>query len=183
MTDGAAPGPPRCRPLSCAYRIAIDACGAGAALLIAAIALGISADVVTRNFRIVNLVWMIEAVEYAILAATFLSAPWVLYQGEHVRVDLFVSSLSASAKHRLDIAANLIGFVVSSLLLYYGARVAYDAYHLDTKIFRTMVVKEWWLLSTLPFSACLMAIEFLRRLSARPRADDASATGDAHPGR
>jgi TRAP-type C4-dicarboxylate transport system permease small subunit len=132
-------------------------------LLIGAIALGISADVVTRKFGIANLVWMIEAVEYAILAATFLSAPWVLHLGQHVRVDLVVSGLSAVAARRVDIAVNLIGFAICSVLLYYGTRVAYEAYSLDTKIFRTMVVREWWLLATLPLATTLMAMEFVRR--------------------
>jgi TRAP-type C4-dicarboxylate transport system permease small subunit len=106
---------------------------------------------------------MIEAVEYAILAATFLSAPWVLYLGQHVRVDLVVSSLSAAASRRVDIAVNVIGFAICVALLYYGARVAHEAYALDTKIFRTMVVREWWLLATLPLAAGLMALEFVRR--------------------
>jgi TRAP-type C4-dicarboxylate transport system permease small subunit len=146
------------------YILCVNACGAGAALLIAAIAFGVSLDVLTRGLGIANLVWMIEAAEYAILGATFLAAPWVLHRGEHVRVDLVVSNLSVAATRRLDVVVNCIGLAICLVLAYYGVRVAYEAFALDTKIFRTMIVKEWWLLSTLPLAATLMAIEFLRRL-------------------
>lgn len=160
------------------YSAVVYACGGAAALLIAAIALGISADVVTRKFGIANLVWMIEAVEYAILTATFLSAPWVLHLGEHVRVDLFVSGLSAAAARRVDAAVNVLGFAICAALLYYGARVAYEAYSLDTKIFRTMIVREWWLLATLPLAMALMAVEFVRRFVGDLAANGASSGPD-----
>ena len=159
------------------YSTVVNACGAVAALLIAAIALGISADVVTRKFGIANLVWMIEAVEYAILAATFLSAPWVLHLGQHVRVDLAVSGLSTVAARRVDIAVNVIGFAICTVLVYYGTRVAFEAYALDTKIFRTMVVREWWLLATLPLATGLMAVEFARRFAGNLTARDAGPSG------
>jgi TRAP-type C4-dicarboxylate transport system permease small subunit len=166
------------------HRIVVNGCGALAALLIAAIALGISADVVTRNFGIANLVWMIEAAEYAILAATFLSAPWVLHLGQHVRVDLVVSSLAGAVARRVDLAMNIVGFAVCATLFYYGARVAYEAYALDTKIFRTMVVREWWLLATFPLAMALMALEFVRRLAADLAAGKAALpeTGGPRPG-
>jgi TRAP-type C4-dicarboxylate transport system permease small subunit len=160
------------------YSAVVYACGGAAALLIGAIALGISADVVTRKFGIANLVWMIEAVEYAILVATFLSAPWVLHLGQHVRVDLVVSGLSTAAARRADLAVNVIGFAICAVLLYYGARVAYEAYSLDTKIFRTMVVREWWLLATLPLATALMAVEFVRRFVGGLDANGAQPTHD-----
>jgi TRAP-type C4-dicarboxylate transport system permease small subunit len=165
------------RLLGRVYSNVVNACGAVAALLIAAIAVGISADVVTRKLGIANLVWMIEAAEYAILAATFLSAPWVLHLGQHVRVDLVVSGLSTAAARRVDIAVNVIGFAICTALVYYGARVAFEAYALDTKIFRTMVVREWWLLATLPLATGLMAAEFVRRFVGDLTARDAVASG------
>jgi TRAP-type C4-dicarboxylate transport system permease small subunit len=141
----------------------IDACGALSAILIGLIAVAITADVITRGFSIANLPWVLEAVEYALLAATFLGAPWVLKKSAHVKVDLVVSSLSARQQARADLAVNVLGFLICAAIGYYGFRTALDVYLSDTLIFRTMTVKEWWLLSFLPFSCALMAIEFLRR--------------------
>src|ERR1051325_10838869 len=62
-------------------------------LLIGWVALSITIDVVIRNLRWGTLSWAMEVNEYAIYVVTALGAPWALYRGAHVRVDLIVKGV------------------------------------------------------------------------------------------
>ena len=52
----------------------------------------ICADVLLRNVRIVpgllGVAWANEVSEYALYLITMLTAPWLLRQGQHIRVDI-----------------------------------------------------------------------------------------------
>ena len=59
--------------ISSAYRTLLSACGLGAGLAIAGLALAITADVVLRNLGITNFPWLLEVSEYVIFIATFMA--------------------------------------------------------------------------------------------------------------
>ena len=56
------------------YDAVFAAFGIAAALLIGAVALGITADVILRNLKFGTFSWMLETCEYAIFVATFPTA-------------------------------------------------------------------------------------------------------------
>ena len=146
------------------FDIVLEAMGALAAVLLGLVALGITTDILVRGFNIGSLPWMIEVVEYALVAVTFLGAPWVLKHSAHVSVDILVENLPPGARRVLEIAANLIGVGVCSVIFYYGLKSTIELYRLDTKIFRILTIREWWLFALVPLSCAAMVVEFLRRI-------------------
>lgn len=150
--------------LAQAYRLLMQGCGIAAALLFAAVAVLVAADVVMRNLGLGNLPWIVEISEYSLPVGTFLAAPWLLYRNEHVRVEILVNALPRPAAAALDRIADLIGLVACLGLAWYGIAVIRDSANIGSLIIKTLVFPEWWLFVPLPFGAVLLAIEFLRRL-------------------
>src|SRR3989304_2566115 len=84
-----------------AYRWVLHAGAVVAALLLGALALLVTGDVVARNVGLGTLPWIIEVSEYSLPLAPFLIAPWLLHQGQHVRLDTLVAALPPAAARAL----------------------------------------------------------------------------------
>lgn len=120
-------------------------------------------DVALRNLALGSLPWLIELSEYLMYAGTFLSAPWVLRQGNHVRVDMLLVALPKRLAIRLEQVVDLIGLAISLVLLYYGSAVVTDAWRSNMVAYKTWYVPEWLLYLAIPTGALLLAIEFVLR--------------------
>jgi len=62
-----------------------------AVLVIAIMALGVSAEVILRMFNFPSIMGLIELTEYGLFISTFFMAPHLLRTNEHVRVDIAMS--------------------------------------------------------------------------------------------
>ena len=156
--------------ISKVYDALLEALGMVAALLLALVTLGITAEIVIRGTGLGSLPWMIEIVEYSLLAVTFLAAPWVLKHSAHVSVDLLVEIVGPRGRRILALVGNSAGLIVCAVIFYYGLRSTIELYAADTKIFKIMTIREWWLFALVPVSGALMAIEFGCRLYRRAAA-------------
>lgn len=152
--------------ITSAYRTLLSACGLGAGLAIAGLALAITADVVLRNLGITNFPWLLEVSEYVIYIATFMAAPWVLHLGSHVRVDLVVTALPRRVAVAAEMLADVMGLATAIVLAWYGWRVTWDTFSRGDMLYKELVIPEWPLLAVIPVSGALMAIEFARRIKA-----------------
>ncbi|MGI9507716.1 MAG: TRAP transporter small permease, partial [Geminicoccaceae bacterium] len=83
-------------------------------------AVAISLDLFLRLFGLGNLPGMQEIIEYALFAGVFLSAPWVLRLGAHVRVDLLLTSLPDKAANMLGRVLDAVGLLISVILIWFG---------------------------------------------------------------
>ena len=146
------------------YFVLVRVLGLLAGLAFGMLALAISLDVIARNLGWFNLPWVLEVSEYILYGATFLAAPWVLTENAHVRVDVLVSQLPKGLARAIDGVINLIGLLVSAVLIVFGALATWDSYRLGSLIFKELIFPEWWLLWIIPLAGSLLAIEFLRRL-------------------
>ena len=113
-------------------------------------------DVALRDLALGSLPWLIELSEY-------LAAPWVLRQGNHVRVDMLFVALPKRLAVRLEQLVDLVGLGISLVLLYYGSAVVSDAWRTNMVAYKTWYVPEWLLFLAIPTSALLLAIEFVLR--------------------
>jgi TRAP-type C4-dicarboxylate transport system permease small subunit len=135
-----------------------------AALLLGAMAFLVTADVLGRNLGLGVIPWILDASEYSLPLATFLAAPWLLHQNEHVRLDLLLHALPARAARALDRAASGMGLAVCLVLVLYGARTAVDSARQGALVMKSLVFPEWWLYAPVAPCFALLAIEFARRL-------------------
>jgi TRAP-type C4-dicarboxylate transport system permease small subunit len=149
------------------YRALIHACGAVAALLFGIVAVLVTLDVVMRNLGFGNLPWIVEVSEYSLPVATFLTAPWLLHNNQHVRVEILLTAVPAPIARWLDQFADLVGLAGSFGLVWYGLRIIGDSRGIGALIIKTLVFPEWWLFAPVPFAGLLLSVEFARRMAVR----------------
>lgn len=150
-----------------AYRLLIHALAYAAALVLGAVAVLVSADVIVRNLGTGNIAWAVEVSEYSLPLATFLIAPWLLYRNEHVRLDVLLTKLPAGASRLLERCADALGVLICAVFVWYGVKLVFDSARLGSMVVKTLTIPEWWQYAPVPVCFLLLAIEFLRRLTGK----------------
>jgi len=168
--------------LSAAFGRLLDGLMVLACGLLLTMTLLIGADVLTRNTGLGGIAWSSEISEDILYLLTLFSAPWLLRQGRHIRVDILLRALPPRTGWLLEWAGDLLGFACSLYFVWYGLSVLAASWRAGAISIKTLVTPEWWLLVPLPLAFILLAIEFvfrMRRLSAAeraPRTDAVSAS-------
>ncbi|MFC4271300.1 TRAP transporter small permease subunit [Sneathiella chungangensis] len=133
-------------------------------LAIGLFAIFIVLDLVLRKFGLPLIEGLQEIIEYSLYVVVFLGAPWVLRLGAHIRVDFLSSLLGERNVKTLDVMMNVLGLIISLLLVYYGMRNLMEAYQFGSAQRQVFVVMEWHLLIIFVLSFSLCAVEFLLRM-------------------
>lgn len=149
--------------LNAAFDRLLQGCAALAAAVFGLTAVAISVNVVLRNMAGTTIFGLLDAVEYGLLAATFLAAPWVLWKNAHVTVDLLTAALPPRIARSLARIVAAGGCALSSVFLVYAVEAALTSASRGSMIRTAFVVPEWWALSAAPAGFALIAIEFLRQ--------------------
>ena len=149
---------------------------AGAALVLF-MTVAITADVVLRNLGLGGAGPADELSEYALYLVTLTTAPWLLRQGQHVRVDVAVTMLPARLAWHLEIVADLVGLAVSLVLIRTGWIVAAESARAGSMTVKTLIFPEWWLYVPLPI--CFRKVAFTRLVSTTE--NDSSGSGSVSP--
>ena len=133
-----------------------------AAGLIAMIAVAIIANLILRNLKLPVIYGTLDAVEYAIMIATFMGAPWVLNKRAHVQVDLVFANLSFPNQLLLGRLNALLGAAICVCFSWFGVEAMLESLNRGSMVRTSFVIPEWWTLVIVPFSMGLCAIEFTR---------------------
>jgi TRAP-type C4-dicarboxylate transport system permease small subunit len=147
-----------------------------ACLLLLFMTLLIGADVVTRNLGLGGIAWSNEVSENILYLITLLSAPWLLRQGQHIRVDIALRVIPPRVGWLCEWVSDLIGLACSLYFVLYGLKVAVASYQAGAMTIKTLVTPEWWLLAVLPVAFLLVAIEFVFRMQRLSKAERAPRT-------
>lgn len=139
-------------------------CGGVAATTIGAVTLMVCWDVVARNLRLGSLPWILELTEYALPLATLMAAPWLMWRGQHVRLDVLEMVLSPAARANVDRISAAAGLAVSAVLAWYGVVALLDSRRAGAVMLKALVFPEWWLYLPVPIGFGLLALECARRL-------------------
>ncbi|UWQ24310.1 TRAP transporter small permease subunit [Leisingera aquaemixtae] len=146
------------------------------AAILAAITLVIPLNVLLRNLGLPVIYGALDAIEYGLMAAAFLGAPWVLRLNAHVQVDLITHGLPPRARRRVVVAACLLGAATCAVLGWAGLQALMQSYARGSMVRTAFTFPEWWTLTVLPLSMALCTLEFLRKIF-RPEAADAPLSG------
>ena len=150
--------------LSLAFGRLFDALAIIAALILLAMVVTVTADIVLRNtVRGGGISWANEVSEYSLYLMTLLTAPWLLRRGQHVRLDIILTLVPARVAWLMEAVGDLLGFAVSVVLVRYGFAMTYDSWRLGAITIKNLVFPEWWLLAPLPLTFALIAVEFVFR--------------------
>jgi TRAP-type C4-dicarboxylate transport system permease small subunit len=150
--------------LSTAYERLLTGCGLFAGVTLVVLAVLITLDVFLRNLGLFSSGALLEITEYALFVTTFAAAPWVLWLGSHVRVDLVLSQVPAPVARLMEIVADAAGAVCAAVLGWHGLNVTLVSFQRGDLIVKQLVVPEWTLMMFIPLSCLLMVVEFLRRI-------------------
>ena len=129
-----------------------------------------------RNAGLGGIPWSGEVSEDILYLLTLLTAPWLLRQGQHIRVDILLRALPARLGWLLEWVGDLLGLACSLYFVWYGWKVLAASYTSGAISIKTLVTPEWWLLVPLPVAFLLFAIEFLFRMHRLARSERAPRT-------
>lgn len=134
-----------------------------AALILLAMVVVVTTDILLRNLTRTGFAWSNEVSEYALYFITLLTAPWLLRRGQHVRLDLALTLVPARVAWLLEALGDLLGLAVCVLLVRFGAIMVHDSWRSGSITIKNLVFPEWWLLAPLPIVFAFLAIEFVFR--------------------
>jgi TRAP-type transport system small permease protein len=141
-----------------------------AALILLAMVVMVSADIILRNLTRTGFPWANEVSEYALYLTTLLTAPWLLRRGQHVRIDLVLTLMPVRIAWLMEALADVMGFAVCLIMMRYGIKMTVDSAALGSITIKNLVFPEWWLLWPLPVCFALLAAEFVFRFDRLMRA-------------
>jgi TRAP-type C4-dicarboxylate transport system permease small subunit len=157
---------------------------AGCAVLLLMM-LVICTDVFLRNVRVVpgmlGVPWANEVTEYALYLITMLTAPWLLRQGMHIRVDVLLRVIPRRLAWYCEWAVDVMALTCCAVIAFYGVKAVLSSHAIGGTVVKVLSVPEWWLLAPLPAAFALLAVEVLFRMQRLyaaergPRTDAVSA--------
>jgi TRAP-type transport system small permease protein len=135
-----------------------------AVALVAAMMLGISAEVILRMFGFPSLIGLIELTEYALFISTFFVAPYLLRTNEHIRVDIVMSRVDPVTEKWVEcgvlaaiMLVSLVTGIVGTVLMLRSAREG-------TLVFKDLIFPQWWLDWIIPLTSLAMLLQALEML-------------------
>ena len=138
-----------------------QACGIAAAGLLAAATVVVCQMVVMRYFLGASTVWQTEFVIYAIVASTFIGAPYVLLHKGHVNVDL----VPLYVKHRTRLVLALIGSLASLVfclvVAWFSAEYLHEAWAGGWRTETVWALPLWIPLLSLPIGMSLLSLQYI----------------------
>lgn len=114
--------------------------------------------------------------ENIIYLLTLMSAPWLLRQGQHIRVDILLRALPGRLAWLMEWAGDILGLGCSLYFVWYGWKVMAASYQAGAITIKTLVTPEWWMLAPLPVAFLLLAVEFVFRMHRLAHAERAPRT-------
>jgi TRAP-type C4-dicarboxylate transport system permease small subunit len=142
-------------------------------------------DVALRNFAVSGgpqgLGWSNEVSEFLLYLITLSVAPWLLRQGQHIRVDILLQAIPKKLAWALEWVGDLLGLACCLVMSTYGAQATWASYSANSLSIKTLVTPEWWSLAPLPVVFMLLSIEMIFRMhrlwlaERGPRSDAVSA--------
>jgi TRAP-type transport system small permease protein len=140
-----------------------------AVVVIAAMAIGVSAEVILRMFSFPSIAGLIELTEYGLFISTFFIAPHLLRTNEHIRVDIVMSRIDPANTRRVEYF--VLGAIIAVCVVtgFMGASELIRSIREATLIFKDLVIPKWWLDWIIPLTSLAMGLQALEMLVAHAK--------------
>jgi TRAP-type transport system small permease protein len=140
-----------------------------AVLVIAAMAIGVSAEVTLRMFSFPSISGLIELTEYGLFISTFFMAPHLLRTNEHIRVDIAMSRVDPATARAVEYFVLIAIIAVCVVTGFMGAFELSQSVREGTLIFKDLVIPKWWLDWIIPLTSLAMGLQALEMLVAHAK--------------
>jgi TRAP-type transport system small permease protein len=137
-----------------------------AILVIAVMAIGVSAEVILRMFGFPSIIGLIELTEYGLFISTFFVAPHLLRTNEHIRVDIVMSRVTPAVARRVEYGVLAAIIAVSVITGFFGTDILISSVREGTLLFKDLIIPKWWLDWVIPLTSLAMALQALEMLAA-----------------
>ncbi len=128
----------------------------------------ICADILLRNVHLLpgvyGLPWSDEASESSLYLVTLLAAPWLLRQGQHIRVDIVLQALPPKLAWYAEWLVDVLALSCCVTIARYGLTTTIASYQAGSMTMKTVTTPEWWHLSAIPIAFALLSLEMLFRM-------------------
>lgn len=135
-----------------------------AGVLLLLVTLFVSYAVVVRYLHFKPPVWVLQFTEYALLWITFLGAAWLLREGGHIKLDTVVSRLNPKSRKTLTVIDDILGFIVSVVIFWFGTLHTIDLYRRGILDVKGVSVPKFGLFLIIPLGGLTLLIQFARHL-------------------
>jgi TRAP-type C4-dicarboxylate transport system permease small subunit len=135
-----------------------------AAVLMTAMMVTITLDVVLRNLGYQSSAHFFTFTEYALLVIPCMGAPWLAREKGHIYVEIVLMGLPERLRKAMTVLVGLICIGVCLVIAWYGFDITWRNFVQDEKDVRSMDFPRWMVVMWIPVSFFMMAIEFARFL-------------------
>lgn len=154
------------------YHRLLDLTGLLCGLLILALMLGVTADVVVRSTTGRPILWMFEITEYTLLFIPCLGMAWLARDHGHVAITSFVRVLPDRPRRLLAMALLLLCAAVCAMIAWWAGVVLRQSLARGTVVGMMLQIPEWRVFWVVPFGFGLAAFEFARLALFDPQPPD-----------
>ena len=135
-----------------------------ACLLLLVMTFMIGTDVASRNVGAGGVAVSNEFSEDILYLMTLLAAPWLLRQGQHIRVDIVLRVLPVRVAWLLEWVGDIVGLLCCFYFVWYGSHITAASYTAGSINIKMLITPEWWTLAPLPIGFALLGLEFIFRM-------------------
>lgn len=134
-----------------------------AGLLLVAAVLIVCFEIFMRYFVQRPQVWTVEVCEYILFSMAFLGAPWLLKEGGHVNIDIFVSHLSPRRRHGMELISTSVGIIISSIICWFSITTSYESWSTGVLLTKTLNVPKYYFLMLIALGYFFLLLVFARQ--------------------
>jgi len=138
----------------------LDATGLFAGLLIAAMCVGICADITLRLVGAGGIPWMLEAVEYVQYVMVLVGSAWVLATGAHVAIDAVLLAVPAAVRLKMERGASAFGALVAGIFTAACVAATIDTFRTGSVLHKSFTLPEWIPVAVLTLGFLTLTVEF-----------------------
>lgn len=142
-------------------RFLSQACGVAAAGLLLAATVVVCQMVFVRYALGTSTVWQSDFVTFAIVASTFIGAPYVLLHKGHVSVDIIPLYLRGRLRFAMALVSYLLAFVFCLTVAWFGLGYFHEALSGGWRTETVWALPLWIPLLPLPVGMGLLALQYV----------------------
>lgn len=133
-----------------------------AGIILLAITFAVTGSALVRYLGFRAPIWTLQYTEYGLLWFTFLGAAWLLREKGHIRIDTVISRFHASRRRKVEIMDDILGFVVSIVIFWFGTLHAIDLYQRHIMEVKGVIVPKFPFFLIIPLGGLALSIQFVR---------------------
>jgi TRAP-type C4-dicarboxylate transport system permease small subunit len=107
-------------------------------------------------------IWTLQYTEYGLLWFTFLGAAWLLREEGHIRIDTVISRLYAKIRRKVEIIDDILGFIVSIIIFWFGSLHTIDLYQRGIMEVKGVIVPKFPFFLIIPLGGLALSLQFVR---------------------